>query len=199
MSRLPSSLGACARSFFSFGSPRLLGLQLLAAIAARPFLGPPRASEALVVIAIAIYWPLQEWILHRYVLHMKPITLGGRTWVSRAVITHALHHENPVELGPTLLPTSTIALLVPIHVGGWLLLSPSLGFACTGVACLGAAALLYEWIHFLTHTAYKPRTRWFRDVKRRHMAHHMRDPMRWFAFTAPWLDDWLGTGDPRAS
>lgn len=97
----------------------------------------------------------------------------------------------------TLLPTRLIAVLVPIHVLLWAALAPSAAVACTGILCLGVAALSYEWIHFVTHTAYRPRTAWLREVKRRHLAHHYRDPQRWFAFAVPAVDDWLGTGDAR--
>jgi hypothetical protein len=132
-------------------------------------------------------------VLHKYVLHAGPFRLGARTFESGAARAHRLHHENPLDLRATLLHTWTIAVLVPVHVAVWSLAAPRAA-ACTGIICLGAAALLYEWIHFLTHTGYRPRGAWFGEVKRRHMAHHQRDPQRWFGFVLPQLDDWLGTG-----
>lgn len=193
---VPRTLAEAAASFFTFGSPRLLLVQLAAAVVLRPWLGRPGLADAAVVAGVVLYWPLQEWVLHRYVLHARPLRLGSRTFELGAARTHRRHHDRPLDLGGTLLPTGTVALLVPIHLAFWTLLLPA-GPACTGVACLGAAALLYEWIHFLTHTAHRPRGAWFREVKRRHMAHHQRDPQRWFGFVVPRLDDWLGTGDAR--
>jgi hypothetical protein len=190
---VPRTLGAAAASFFTFGSPRLLAAQLAVALAVRPLLGRPTVTELAVLAGVVVYWPLQEWVLHKYVLHARPLRLGARVLESGAARAHRRHHENPLDQPATLLHTWTIALLIPVHVALWLLLAPR-AVACTGIACLGGAALLYEWIHFLTHTAYRPRSAWFGEVKRRHMAHHQRDPQRWFGFVVPRLDDWLGTG-----
>ena len=191
---VPRTLLASARAFFTFGSPRLLGAQLAVALLVRPFLGRPGVVDVAILAAVVVYWPLQEWFLHRYVLHAKPLRLGSRLIENGAARAHRRHHENPLDQGATLLGTGMIAVLVPVHVVAWSLVVPRAA-ACTGVACLGGAALLYEWIHFLTHTAYRPHSAWFREVKRRHMAHHQRDPQRWFGFVVPRLDDWLGTGD----
>ena len=190
----PRTLGAAARSFFRFGSPRLLACQLVVAVGVRPLLGKIGAADVIVVAAVAAYWPIQEWVLHRWALHGRPVSVRGRTMELPPARAHRLHHEAPLDPRFTLLPTSTIAVLVPIHVALWSALAPSAAVACSGIAALGSAALLYEWIHFLTHTAYKPRSAWFRAVRRQHMWHHQRDPRRWFGFVVPRLDDWLGTG-----
>jgi hypothetical protein len=191
---VPRTLRSAFGAFLAFGSPRLLTLQLVIAVVLRPFLGPPSVLDAVIALGVVAYWPLQEWVLHRYVLHAKPLRFGSRVFESGAARGHRLHHEAPLDARKTVLPTWTIALLVPIHIALWNLALPRAA-ACTGVVCLGAAALLYEWIHFLTHTAYRPRSAWFGEVKRRHMAHHQRDPQRWFGFVVPRLDDWLGTGE----
>lgn len=193
-SKIPRTLAEMARSFFSFGSPRLLAAQAVCALVARAFLGPPKVSEVIVAGAVAVYWPVQEWVLHRFVLHAPPIRVGRFVIENGAARAHRHHHDEPLNLRATLLPTWVIAALVPAHVFLWTALAPTSAIACTGILCLGSAALGYEWIHFMTHTAYRPTTKWFREVKRRHLAHHFRDPSRWFAFAVPAVDDWLGTG-----
>lgn len=195
--RMPRSLAESAKAFFSFGSPRLLALQLVVALAVRPFLGRPTLADAAIVAGVLVYWPLQEWVAHKYILHARPLRIAGRDVELSAARAHRLHHESPLDLRLTLLPASFIALLIPIHVVLWSVLAPRAA-AGTGIVVFGAAALFYEWIHFLTHTAYRPRGAWFTEVKRRHMAHHQRDPHRWFGFTFPRLDDWLGTGGSPA-
>jgi sterol desaturase/sphingolipid hydroxylase (fatty acid hydroxylase superfamily) len=165
----------------------MLAFQVVIALAVRPFFGRPSWADAIVVAAVATYWPLQEWILHKSVLHGK-----RDDFITRA---HERHHQDPLDMRATLLPPLLIAILIPLHVVLWVAFAPTKAIACTGIASLGAAALSYEWIHFLTHAAYRPRTRWFARVKRHHMAHHQRDPQRWFAFVVPRIDDWLGTGD----
>lgn len=196
---VPRTLRDAAASFLRFGSPRLLAAQLVIAVAARPFLGRIGKRDVAVAAAVAAYWPLQEWVLHRYVLHGKAVTILDREVETPAARAHRRHHDDPLDPAATLLPASTIAILVPLHVALWSKLAPSRAVACSGIAALGGAALLYEWIHFLTHTGYRPRSAWFRDVRRRHMWHHQRDSARWFGFVVPRLDDWLGTGDPPRS
>ena len=197
--RVPRTVAEVARSFFSYASPRLLAGQLLCALAARPFLGAPGQQDLIVLAAVAAYWPVQEWVLHRWVLHAPPLRIGRLVHEIAPAKAHRRHHEHPLEPAWTLLSAWTIAVLIPVHVVLWIAITPSAAVACTGIVCLGAAALSYEWIHFFTHTAYRPRTRWFREVKRRHLAHHFQDSARWFAFAVPAVDDWLGTGAPEAA
>ena len=196
--RVPRTIAEVARSFFSYGSPRLLAGQLLCAVTARLFLGAPGRADLIVFAAVAAYWPVQEWVLHRWVLHAPPLRIGRRVHEIAPAKAHRRHHEHPLEPAWTLLSTWMIAALIPVHVGFWIAITPSAAVACSGIVCLGAAALSYEWIHFFTHTAYRPRTRWFREVKRRHLAHHFQDSARWFAFAVPAVDDWLGTGGDAA-
>jgi hypothetical protein len=199
--RVPKTLREAAKSFFAFGSPRLLGAQLACAAILRPFFGEPTIADALVLAGVMAYWPVQEWVLHRFLLHARKLRVSffdasrHVEFQTAAARAHQKHHDSPLDPKLTLLPTMTIALLIPVHIVLWKLIAPSRGIACTGVMCLGAAALSYEWIHFLTHTAYRPKTAWFAKVKKRHLAHHFRDSTRWFAFAVPAVDEWLGTGD----
>lgn len=194
----PKTLRELASSFFSFGSPRLLGAQVVCAALVRPFLGPPGLVDLAVLGGVIAYWPVQEWVLHKWVLHAKPLRVGSFVHELAATKTHAYHHEHPLDAAATLLPTRTVATLIPIHVALWAFAAPSAAVACTGILCFGAAALGYEWIHLFTHSAYRPTTGWFREVKRRHLAHHFRDSNRYFAFAVPAVDDWLGTGDSKS-
>ncbi len=197
--RAPRTLGEVARSFFSYGSPRLLAGQLLCAVAVRPMLGAPTGADLIALAAVAAYWPIQEWVLHRRVLHAPPLRIGRLVHEIAPAREHRMHHERPHEPAATLLSTWMVAVLIPVRVGLWIAIAPSAAVACTGIVCLGAAALSYEWIHFFTHTAYRPRTRWFREVKRRHLAQHFQDSARWFPFAVPAIDDWFGTGGPAAA
>jgi hypothetical protein len=188
------TLFGVARAFLRYGSPRILTAQFFVALVVRCFLPAPSLRDAVVVLAVVVYWPLQEWFLHWGVLHAKPRRIGSRMFDSRAAKKHRDHHERPHVLGTALLPTPTILLLVVVHLVFWRLVAPTAAVGCTGVIALGGAALLYEWIHFSTHTAYKPKTRYFRTVRINHLMHHFRNEGHWYSFTLPALDDWLGTG-----
>ena len=58
--------------------------------------------------------------------------------------------------------------------------------------------LLYEWTHYLTHTRYKPKGKYYRRIWQLHRWHHYKHEGYWFSFTVPYLDGWFGTGpDPK--
>ena len=59
-------------------------------------------------------------------------------------------------------------------------------------------ALLYEWVHFLTHTAYVARSSFYRKIWRNHRLHHFKNEHFWYSFVLPQVDEWMGTG-PRVS
>jgi sterol desaturase/sphingolipid hydroxylase (fatty acid hydroxylase superfamily) len=62
------------------------------------------------------------------------------------------------------------------------------------MATASACTILYEWVHFLTHTDYKPKGSYYRRIWKLHRWHHYKNEHYWFSFTVPWIDAWLGTG-----
>jgi hypothetical protein len=192
------TLGGAARLFFRFPTPRLLLGYALALGAVRASLaalgyGALGLGDALVALGVAIYWPLQEWTLHAWLLHLRPRTLFGVRIDPIFARYHRYHHEHPWVLERTFLPTRVLIPLLPVNVLVWWLAAPTLGVALTGMAAMAVAALVYEWTHYLTHTPYRPRSAYYARVHKNHMLHHFRDDQAWFAFTAPWLDRVLRT------
>lgn len=153
-------------------------------------------GDSAIVAGVAVWWPIQEWVAHRYVLHAEPRTVAGRTIDPTVARLHRQHHLDPWKnVG---LPLSFLIPAVPVHAGVWLLLARNPRRALTGMAAFSAATLVYEWTHFLTHTAYRPKRSWFRRLQRRHRLHHFKHEQHWFGFTVPFVDDLLRTApDPR--
>ena len=59
----------------------------------------------------------------------------------------------------------------------------------------------YEWTHYLVHSDYRPRSRWYRSVWRNHRLHHYKNEHYWFTVTSAGTADRLfGTypADPAA-
>lgn len=192
-----TTLQAALAVFLTFASPRMLAIQLVVALGIRPIFGPPGLGDLLIVAAVAIYWPLQEWFLHRYVLHMRPRELLGLRIDPIAARYHRAHHREPWRLEYVFLPGRMIVAMIPAHVALWLWLAPSHALALTGIAAFGGAALFYEWIHYLTHTFYRPRSAYYREIWRGHRLHHFKNERYWYGFTVPLVDRLLGTApDP---
>ena len=52
---------------------------------------------------------------------------------------------------------------------------------------------VYEWTHFLIHTAYVPRTRAYKTIWRNHRLHHFKNEHFWHGITNNLSDRVLGT------
>lgn len=190
-----ADLGEAGRRFLDTASARILGGQLVVFAALRARAGRIGRGDAALAVGVAAWWPLQEWLAHRYVLHARPRTVAGRTVDLTVAQRHREHHADPWHnVG---LPLSFLVPAVPVHVAVWALLTRSRRLALTGMLAYGSAALIYEWTHFLTHTAYRPRRAWYRKLQRRHRLHHFKDEHQWLGFTVPYVDDLFGTApDP---
>ena len=56
----------------------------------------------------------------------------------------------------------------------------------------------YEWTHLLIHSAYRPRTSYYRRLARNHRLHHHRNERYWFGVTTNLGDRVFGTLPPTA-
>ncbi len=48
--------------------------------------------------------------------------------------------------------------------------------------------LWYEWVHYVAHIAYVPRTPFGRWIKKYHLWHHFKNERLWFGVTNPSMD-----------
>jgi hypothetical protein len=183
--------------FLRFPSPRILALSLGVWLALRFHAGPLDLADAAIALGVAVTWPLLEWTLHVAVLHFRPRTILGRRIDPIAARVHRWHHRHPWIVEGIFLPPQALAVLTPVALLGWWLACGTIGHALTGLATLTAAALLYEWTHFLVHVPYAPRSAYARKIRRNHQLHHFKNERYWHAFTVPAIDTLLGTGpDP---
>lgn len=195
-----ASLAAQAAHFFTFASPLVLLVNALALVAARVGVGVASgdagaASAAWMSIAVAAataaWWPLQEWLFHRVLLHLRPRRVFGFLVDPHFARAHRAHHKQPWIVEQTLLPLRVLAVLVPAQAL-WLLV-PSTTLALTAAATYAISALVYEWVHYLCHSHYVPRSAYYRRIWRNHRLHHFKNERHWFSFTVPAVDAWLGT------
>lgn len=192
--------------FISHTSPRLLALNVVALVSLRVRLfeyeGWAGASAwELVAIGLIclVLWPVQEWVLHQYVLHLRPRVLLGRRIDPYFAQRHRAHHREPRVIETTLLPPRTILALLGPNIALWWWLMPTPALALTSMAAYAGSALAYEWIHYLSHTSVPPRTKWFARVRRNHRYHHYKNERYWHAFTLPLVDSLFGTNpDPKS-
>jgi sterol desaturase/sphingolipid hydroxylase (fatty acid hydroxylase superfamily) len=82
---------------------------------------------------------------------------------------------------------------LPLLAALWIVGMPSLPLALTGLAVFLTLSLNYEWVHYLTHTRYRPRSRWYRRLWRNHRLHHCKNEHLWYGVTMLSADVVLGT------
>ena len=110
--------------------------------------------------------------------------------------SHRMHHEDPHHLDMILLgPLEATALLVLVPIVASVFFLLPLGLHATMTAWVMGYALvgIYEWTHFLIHTAHRPRSRYYRSIWRGHRLHHFKNERYWHGITNTVSDRVLGT------
>lgn len=189
----PRTLAEAARVFLRYGSPRFLLLATAAVLATRVALASWSPWDTALCAVIYAYWPLQEWLIHVFLLHFEPLRIGGRTIDFAIPIEHRAHHRDPWNLDILFIPVQGFFVAVPMLLLVFLGLMPTVQLAVTGLAFHLVMSLRYEWVHFLVHTRYRPRSAYFRRLWRSHRLHHCKNEHYWFGVTMLGGDRLLGT------
>jgi hypothetical protein len=202
------TLSDARRQFSRKRSPRMIVGAIVAVAVLRITLGDLSWRDAVAVTAMLVVYPFGEWAIHVYLLHMKPFRLAGRRIEAPAARDHREHHEQPNDLGLIVLAPKEVAqlllLAVPatIAVGALvvgLFAGPVPFGALVSAALAGYCAIfVYEWTHFLIHTAHRPRSRYYRAVWRNHRLHHFKNEHFWHGITNNVSDRVLGTNPEQS-
>ena len=149
---------------------------------------PNIAAAAAAILAYPLVWyVLHRWVLHGRWLFKSPMT--AKVWKR----IHYDHHQDPHNLeilfGALYTTLPTIALVtIPV---GWLL--DGVGGAATAFATGMLWVCVYEFCHCVQHLSYKPKNRWLKMIKQRHMEHHFHDENGNFGITNFFWDRLFGT------
>jgi hypothetical protein len=203
------TLAHAQREFAHKRSPWMILAAIVAALVWRATLGPPTWQDAAAIVASLVIYPFGEWAIHVYLLHMKPIKVRGRRIDPPAARAHRAHHGEPTDLTMILLEPKEVAqllfLAVPVSVGliglGFYLIGGSVPLAALVTAAIVDYALIlgYEWTHFLIHTAYRPRSRFYKSAWRNHRLHHFKNEHFWHGVTNNLSDRVLGTNPEQST
>jgi Fatty acid hydroxylase len=195
-------LVACWREFLAHFSPRIALAACVIALAARIYVGQWSWRDVAVPLLLLAAQPFVEWVIHKYLLHLKPISIRGKRIELYGSIQHRRHHHSPSDLDRVLLKPievvgflaqialliAALALIADVSLGG-----PVLAPALTGVVFAYAGLFRYEWSHFLIHTPYVPQSRWYRAIWRNHRLHHFKHEDYWMGVSSNLGDRLLGT------
>ena len=152
--------------------------------------------------ALIALFPVIEWCIHVAILHWRPRSLGPVTIDSLLARDHRAHHADPRDLPLVFIPWKALVWLLPAYVVIALARDADAGRPRSRCWCRSTAIMFgYEWTHYLVHSDYRPRSRWYRSVWRNHRLHHYKNEHYWFTVTSAGTADRLfGTypADPAA-
>jgi hypothetical protein len=140
---------------------------------------------------------VQEWLINVFVLHFKPRKIGPFTIDPANAKKHRRHHRNPWRIDILFIPAHTFLYGIPLLTLFWTWAMPTLALAFTGLALEALLTLHYEWVHFIVHTRYKPKTRFYQRLWRNHRLHHCKNEHYWLGVTMLAGDKLLGTAKEK--
>jgi fatty acid hydroxylase family protein len=202
------TVGEAWREFRGKHGPQVIAAAIVAAVVGRIALGPLGWMDLAGGVFILVVYPFGEWAIHVHLLHLRPFDFRGRRVELVTAQAHRAHHESPRSLDlinfSPLEALAILALAVPAAAAA----------AAAGVAAvtqpLGAGPVVtmllvgyvlvgvYEWTHFLIHTAHRPRSRYYRAIWRNHRLHHFKNEHYWHGITSTAGDRLFRTNPDQA-
>lgn len=186
-------LSDALREFSRWPSPRVLTAVVVTTLALRIALGGWGLADLLLPLGMLAAWPAAEWATHIRLLHMQPKRIAGWTLDPLFARKHREHHADPTDTALVFLPMVVVWSLLGVLALAVPTLFPSVERGLTFLLTLGVIAVVYEWIHYLVHTTYRPRTRPYRALWRHHRLHHYKNENYWFGLTTTAADHAFGT------
>jgi hypothetical protein len=186
-----------ARTFLRHPNSGLLLGVTGVALAVRVFVGGWRATDLVVAAVILGLEPLTEWLIHVFLLHARPKTIAGRRIDLLVARKHRRHHAEPRDVDLIFVPRQVLYGALPGAVVLYAVLLRDVQLTATAVLVSYAMLTLYEWTHYLIHSRYLPKGRYYRYIWRAHRLHHYRNERYWFGVTIHLADHVLRTFPER--
>ena len=142
------------------------------------------------VVIGALSFYVSEYGFHRLGFHAEPSRFAFvRTLQHRL---HYDHHAEPDRLDLLFLP---VWFLIPNLAVTALIFALLFGWSVVASAMFGVALAIfhYEWVHYVAHIPYQPRTAFGRWIKQYHLRHHYISEKFWFGVSNPSMDLLGGT------
>ncbi len=186
-----ASLAEVAAFFARKPSPIIIATTFVTATVAKLVIGGWGWWDLAIPAGIIALEPFTEWVIHVRVLHRRPTKLGRFTIDPVTARKHREHHRNPKDLRIVMVPFQ--ALFPALGLAGVLVLVLEPARATMAIASGFGMLLWYEWVHYLIHSPYRPKSTWFRNLSRNHIKHHFKNEHYWFGVTTSFGDRVIGT------
>ena len=147
---------------------------------------------AAALVAGALIFPLSWYITHRFILHgswMYKTPWLARFWKR----VHYDHHRFPNDLSVLFggLQTTVPPIMLIAGPIGWLI--GGVPGAAAAIAGMVVMTMYTEFLHAGEHLAFEPKSKFWKDIKKRHLAHHFHDEDGNFGIAEFFWDRVFGT------
>ncbi|MED6192848.1 cytochrome P450 [Stylosanthes scabra] len=154
-------------------------------------MGVPVSNAAQLFLIGLFAWTLAEYLLHRFLFHVKTTSYWGNTL---HYLLHGCHHKHPMDHLRLVFPPAAAAILaVPLWNIVRLLSTPTTAPAIFGGFLLGY--IMYDCTHYYLHHG-QPKSDAPKKLKKYHLNHHYRISNHGFGITSPLWDIVFGTLPP---
>lgn len=181
--RTKVSLGRAWADFWKHPSPWMMSAVILTAAVARGFVHRFGWQELIVPGLFVAFFPVIEWVVHVVVLHWKPMRVAGVKIDPLVSRKHREHHADPRDIPLVFIPWQVLVWLMVGTVAIGLLAFPDRAAGLTFIIGISLVGFNYEWMHYLIHSDYKPKTRAYKAIWRNHRLHHYKNEHYWFTVT----------------
>jgi sterol desaturase/sphingolipid hydroxylase (fatty acid hydroxylase superfamily) len=165
-------------------TPLLIWVPVIAWLLGRSLMVDRLEAGTLALLAAAglLCWTLTEYLVHRFLFHLRPRSRVAQRLV---FIVHGVHHETPDDPTRLLMPPAGAIIGASILYAAFLgMLGRAWGDPFFAFFLIGY--LTYDYIHLAVHRG-SPRTRVGQFLWRRHMLHHFATPgARWGVSSPVW-------------
>ncbi len=162
----------------------MLSLALLAA-ATLAALGRFPLILSAVAIGIVLFFAT-EYTTHRFLLHAPPSRNRSLLRIQHRL--HYDHHREPERLELLFLPLWFVIPVTALFALTYLAITRNAPITWSLVFGNWLGLLYYEWVHYVAHIPYRPRTPFGRWMKNYHLWHHFKSDRHWFGVTNPTFD-----------
>ncbi|KAL9688809.1 hypothetical protein QQ045_033233 [Rhodiola kirilowii] len=155
-------------------------------------MGLKTSHVAMMLVFGLFIWTLMEYMLHRFLFHVKTTSY----WANTAhYLLHGCHHKHPMDaLRLVFPPAATAILCVPFWSIVRILSTPSV--APVVFAGILSGYVMYDLTHYYLHHG-KPIEGYFHSLKRYHLNHHFKLQSLGFGITSKLWDIVFGTLPPK--
>lgn len=189
----PRTAGQAIRVFLAHPSPLIIVAALIGLGLLRMQEGGLGWLDAVIALGVFALFPVNEWMIHVFILHYRPCRIFGVTVDFYLPKTHRRHHADPWNLDWVFVPRHVHALvlgavaLAYFVAGTW---RPELLTFSFVYLLLG---LHYEWVHYLTHITWSPPVAYYVQRVLEHRWHHFRNENYWWGVSMGMGDRLFGT------